>query len=150
VAAVLLASASPALAGGVADNQPIAPGQLFIGVVNGQTGAATVRVVCDVPTGAGMMGHPVAGQTVAVRLVLGTPNVAPGDTGSAAAAIDVGLGSTPAVTPSVRLRVYEAPTQIPTSLVVPCSGAGVAIFNPDPTSPTARAGTVKITYLTPA
>jgi hypothetical protein len=144
---MLLASASPAAAGSASTPEPIAPNESFVGVVNGQRGTATVEVTCDAPTGAGTMGHPVAGQTVEVHQVPGAPSPDPGYTGTAATAIGVGLGASTAVTPLVQLRVYDSPVQVPTSLVVPCRGTGVAVFDPEPGSPTAHAGLVKITFV---
>jgi hypothetical protein len=150
-ATMLLPGAGPALAGGVPDPGAIAPNQFFMGLVNGQSVAARIKVTCDGPLNLPGVGHPVAGQTVevvpAAPLPFPVPTTAVGFTGSAGTVIDVGVGVPNKVVPQLRLRLYHTTAQIPTDAVVPCDGAGVATFVPDPTSPTARTATVKIIFV---
>lgn len=145
-AALLFAGTTPAMAGGIVDPGPIGPNQFFTALVNGVDGASQIAVTC-----VGGTGHPVAGQTVEVRPATLTPTgPAPvsGFTGSAGKAVGVSLGASAGTKPEVLLRFYQTGAQIPTDLVVPCTGTGLASFVPAPTSPTARAATVKVTFVT--
>lgn len=144
VAVILTATtAAPASADVVI---PVGPNQFFSGVVNGQTGQATIRMACFGPIRPGQTGHPFAGQTV--EAVLNPPSSAAvaGFTGTAANAIDVQF-PTPVPTAPVVLRAYGVPEAIPTSLELPCGGSGVVAFVPDPTSPTARTATVNVWFV---
>ena len=147
-AALVLSAASPAAAVTL-DPGPVGAGQFFLGAVNGQTGQAVIAVTCDGVTGPTATGHPVEGQTVAVhqRPLSVPPDPQDGFTGSTGKAITVSLGAPTSVTPANVLRFYEAAGQIPTSLAVPCTGGGIVTFVPSPTSPTARAATVRVTFV---
>jgi hypothetical protein len=145
VTAAALAGASPALAGVVVDPGPIRPEQSFVGLVNGVSDRARIVVNCGGPITPGKTGHPVAGQTVAVQQVIGAPVQKPGEgfTGTAGKEIGVALATS---VPPLRLRFYGTSAQIPTDVPVPCSGESVVVFAPEPTSPTARAATVKVLF----
>ena len=147
-AAILLGAASPAAAGGVVDPAPIAPNQSFNGLVNGVTGVGRILVTCDGPTDVVATGHPVAGQTLSA--VQGDPTgtvPTTGFTGSAATALTVNIGPAISSTPPVTLRFYQATAQVPTNILVPCTGEGVVSFVPTLTSATARTSSVKITFI---
>jgi hypothetical protein len=137
---VLLATAAPAMASAIIDPDPVGPNQFFAALVNGQSATAQIAVGCD-----GSTGHPLPGQTVEVLPVSGVPSPTDGFTGTAAKAVDVGLDS--AATVPLQLRFYHMVVEIPTSTVVPCGGQGTVAFVPDPTSPAARPGTVKVTFV---
>src|SRR3982750_2299771 len=65
---------------------PIGPKQLFTGVVNGSTNSAVIRMACFGPIRPYQMGHPMAGQSVAVTRGLPVASVrAVGFTGEASA-----------------------------------------------------------------
>jgi hypothetical protein len=118
----------------------ILPNQLFNGFVNGQRPTATVVVDCS---GGGPTGHPVAGQHVSVQRSLDIPG---GNTGANGSSIVVTFRSSQPVTPGIVLTHYTA-AQIPTSLTLPCSGSGVAVFRPRPTSETARPDFVTVNFV---
>jgi len=143
-AALVTATATPAAAA-----TAIGPGQYFSGVVNGRLGSATIAMACFGPTYPGQTGHPMAGQTVAVRQQFppGTPTgTYIGYTGSAATGIAVGAGSTSTTSPLV-LSSYDTPVALPTTLTLPCGGTGTVRFVPTPTSSTATVATVAVTFV---
>jgi hypothetical protein len=121
--------------------QRIGPNQQFAGVVNGSAANATVYVVCPGPA-SGQMGHPVAGQGVQV-----VENTGSGFTGSAADRIAANLTPTGTTSATLVFTQYGVPQDIPTTLFLPCSGNGTAVFTPLPTSETARNATVKLTFV---
>jgi hypothetical protein len=152
----LLATASPAIAEPVVDPIPIGPNQAFVGVVNGSRVEGRIAVRCFAPTGAEPnTGNPIAGQTVAVEnvfttesdAVVGPPLPVLGFTGSAGRVVGVNFGTSDLTKPPVVIRAYNVAVPIPTDIVVPCRGSGVVRFDPLPTSPTARPGAVKVTFV---
>lgn len=147
-AAALLVGATPAMAGGTVDPAPVGPNQFFTGLVNGASGLSRIAVMCDGPIDFVPTGHPVAGQTLEVVPADPAGVVAPGFTGSAARAIGVRFAPASLATPPVVLRFYRTIAQIPTDILVPCTGAGAVSFVPTPSTPTARTATVKVTFVT--
>jgi hypothetical protein len=137
------ALAVPALAAGVARPalaENIMQNQYFNGDVNGYTsGTAPIQVDCQT-------GQPLAGQYVEV--VPGSPagSSLTGFTGSAGTAVTVTLdyptGSGPKTVGT--LTAYGTELAIPTTLDLPCTGSGTAVFTPTPTSQTAKPATVPI------
>ena len=104
----------------------IGPDQFFTAEVNGPATTAApsaIKVVCPGPATPGQMGHPIAGQTVEVLLVL-PPAVSPnslGYTGSAAHQIDVFFSpASSGVAAPVTLTAYGVVAKIPTTLLLPC------------------------------
>lgn len=148
-AALVLALAPAASADAVV---AVGPNQFFTAQVNGPASTAApsaIKVICPGPATPGQTGHPVAGQTVEVLLVL-PPVVSPnalGFTGSAAHQIDVFFGpASSGVAAPVTLTAYGVVAKIPTTLLLPCSGTGVVDFVPVPTSATARSYEVPVVY----
>lgn len=138
----------------------IGPKQLFDGQVNGVTSGAVIKVDCPVsfpppPTpvpessAVPLTGHPAAGQTVDVVYVAPSPvsNSNTGFTGEVGDHVIVQFESGPTVGRIVTLSNYGVKVAIPTSLTLPCSGTGKVSFVPAPSSDTARAATVPVTYL---
>ncbi len=132
----------------------VRPGQVFGGLVNASTGSpapVTIAMGCFGPIRPGQTGHPFAGQTVEVF----RPEVVQGHfgfTGSAATAIGAFFGppppsATPVASSYVRLSHYGVAEAIPTSLTLPCGGAGQVTFVPLPMSPTSRTATVAVTFV---
>ena len=141
-AAASAAAMSPAAAAPVQDPIPVTPNTYFIGLVNGHSSNAIVKMAC--PVGAAT-GHPIGGQTVEVRTT--SPVVPFGYTGSAANSIHAVFSPASVVAnPPIVLTSFFAPAPIPTSFVLPCSGTGAVTFIPFPSSPTARSYTVSVTY----
>lgn len=128
------------------DPLPISPNTYFEGLVNGKTADAVVTVVCPGPITPTSVGHPVSGQTAEVRNGL-TPVATSGYTGSAGDEIIAGFTSPAASTQAIVFKAFFAPAAIPTTWSVPCGGSGTMTFVPEPTSPTARSYTVKVTFL---
>lgn len=129
------------------DPAPIGPNQAFFGEVNDQATNATIRMACFGPVHPGQTGHPMEGQTVkALPVANPTPQVV-GFTGSAAHQLNVSFAISSTAASPVVLRSWAVSEKIPTTLLLPCYGTGTVTFNPYPTSPTARAGTVQVTFV---
>ena len=123
-------------------HQPVRRHQMFVGTVNGLATNAVIDVVCPGPSDSG---HAVGGQTLAVarrRASAGTP----GFTGSRAGAITATLANAGVTASLATLRTYGVTAPFPTSLPLPCSGAGVVSFDPAPGSPSAKAYDVTVTF----
>lgn len=131
----------------VQDPLPIGPNQSFIGLVNGVSSDAVIKMVCPIPLAAGETGHPLGGQTVEVETAL-TVSTPDGFTGSAATQIDAIFSAPTAanVNPPIEFSGYFIQEPIPTTDVFPCSGPGVVSFVPLPTSPTARGYAVSVVF----
>ena len=132
----------------------VGPDQSFRALVNGRSGHPTpvpIMVGCAGPVRPGQTGHPVAGQTVEVVLGASTA-VNAGFTGATATSIGVFFGppppSTAAGTGLLTLARYAVARPVPTSMLVPCAGAGQVTFVPLPMSPpTSRAAVVPVVYV---
>jgi hypothetical protein len=142
VSTIIAATAALVLA--VGPPAPVGPNQFFVGVVNDASVDAQVFVTCDA---SGTTGHPRAGQTVAVLPASGTGTAQAGFTGTAGKEIAVGVGAGTGTQAVLRLRLYQVREQIPTSLLVPCTGSGLVSFLPAPASDTSRPATVKVTFV---
>jgi hypothetical protein len=157
-AAVLAACAAaalavPATAFAASTGPAVGPNQFFTGTVLGPitTGSAAKDVIfVDCPAAAST-GHPVPGQSVEVDLAA-TITTPYGFTGSDATSIEADLiwsQANPPITvdePIANLTAYATPEPIPTDIVVPCSGAGVVSFVPQPSSSTAIAYTLHVGF----
>lgn len=146
-AAVGLAAAAPASA---ATTAAIGPNQYFVADVDGQViGPATIQMACFGPVYQGETGHPAAGQYVEVLPPTSTTGSI-GYTGSLANAINVAIvysqDTVSHVVPVGTVTAYGMPVQIPTSLVLPCYGSGTAVFDPTPTSATAKAADLAVNF----
>lgn len=139
---VTLAIASPASADVTI---PILPNQVFQGLVNGAHDNAQIRVICPGPVVSGQTGHPVTGQTVSVAQG-STSSGTGGYTGSAGTSVVAGFSTWSSAT-TFRFTVYNDPQPIPTTISVPCSGTQTMSFVPQPTSSTARADQVVVTFV---
>jgi hypothetical protein len=142
VASTVVAVATPAAAA-----DPIGPNQYFVGLVNGRTAQSSIRVACLGPVRPGALGRPVPGQTVMVRLAPWTGPTPMGFTGSAARAIVALLSPSATNDPSVTMTEYNVAAPIPTHITLPCTGTGQVFFFARPTSPTARATGVEVTFV---
>ena len=73
-----------------------------------------------------------------------------GYTGTLADAISVTIfydeGDLVVVEPVGTITAYNTPLALSTSLTLPCSGTGPAVFQPTPTSPTAQALDVTLDF----
>lgn len=136
----------PAATAAAQDPLPITPNTSFTGLVNGKTADAVITVVCPGPVTPTSVGHPISGQTAEVRSILPPPTPA-GYTGSLGREIVAGFDSASSAQQALAFTSYFAPAKIPTTWLLPCGGTGVMTFVPQPTSPTARSYTVKVTFL---
>jgi hypothetical protein len=127
IAVGTLATASPAQA------VAVGPQQYFVGQVFGATKQSVIDVACAGPA---TTGHPVAGQTVEVALILPPVTTTAGYTGTQAVEIDAALiypsGPVLVKTPIATFTQYFLKLPIPTSITVPCGGSGVMSFSPYP------------------
>lgn len=151
-AAVLLTLLGAAgTAAAVTDPGPIGPNQYFSGIVNGKTANAPILTDCVGPIVAGQTGHPLSGQYVLVTTPPATTTGDVGYTGSAANSVTAVLQGGPMVGPAATvigtLTWYEVKLPIPTTLTVPCGGAGEVDFIPTSTSSTARTAVVSVSFL---
>jgi hypothetical protein len=148
VAAAALAFSGAASASAAS---PIGPKQFFVGYVNGSNSNAIIQTGCFGPIGPGFTGHPLPNQYVYASAVPSSTTTKVGYTGDAARALAVSL-VLPPITPTGPVRVYPIGTltlydtklAIPTTLTLPCSGSGQVVFEPTPTSTTARAAIVNV------
>jgi hypothetical protein len=145
-AASLVAIPTSAFADGIPDPSPIGPHQNFVGLVNEQGGAATIKMACFGPTWPGRTGHPLAGQTVSAQRVLTSGGKLVGDTGNAGRQVEVIVGDSSAEDGPVLLRAYGIAAKIPVTVTLPCDGTGTVWFVPAPASLTARPAAVTVTY----
>ena len=126
----------------------VAPNQDFAGLVNAKTSNAVLHVLCPGPANTG---HPLSGQTVRVVPVVDPITLNDGFTGTAATSIGAWLTwpATMAPPPPAYIATFTnyAAMTIPTSITVPCSGAGQMLFLPAPGSPTVAAFTVGLTFV---
>lgn len=131
---------------------PVGPRQVFVGLVNGKLANAEIRVGCFGPADPGETGHVLPGQSVEVLPAPSSGSTA-GYTGTKAREVKLSivLPVSPGVGPlsGVVLADYGTPVAVPTSWSLPCSGAGVALFLPEPTSKTARSATVGVSFVSP-
>lgn len=124
---------------------PIGPHQAFHGLVNGVSEDAQIKVVCPGPASAGQMGHPLAGQTVAVAPGP-DPTFPGGYTG--AQGVYVGVGYPNAFSASQGLlRYYNAPQPIPTNISLPCAGTFAVSFEPLPGSDGAKPDVIAVEFV---
>jgi hypothetical protein len=156
VLAALTAAAFLVGAGATAAGAPtpsptpgIGPNQTFVGLVNGATSKAVIRMSCFGPTVIGQLGHALPGQTVEV---LPSPSVtAGGFTGQAhQIEADAVFASPLAASAIPRLAVfsfYGVAAPIPTSVLLPCWGSGRVVFTPVAGGPTARPAVVAVTFM---
>lgn len=156
MSAALTGAVAVALLAGTAnaavDPAPIGPNQFFTGLVNGTNVDAVVTTDCVGPVVPGEMGHPVSGQFVSVDPAAASGSAADlGFTGSLGDSVQVFLGGPTASGPSSTglvgtLNDYAVRLAIPTTIEVPCDGAGAAAFVPEPTSPTAKTAILDVTF----
>jgi hypothetical protein len=132
---------------------PIAPKQTFAGLVNGASGSAVIRMGCFGPVRPYQLGHPLAGQSLAVtRLVPTSAALAAlgftGEASSIAAYADFPSPLASPVRPQLALfQYYNLPAQLSTDVLLPCGGSGQIVFEPVDGGTTARAAVVKVSFL---
>ena len=138
-----------------ASSVAIDPHDYFTATVNGstgETGPVTIWMACAGPITPGETGHPLAGQTVAVKLVP-TPSSGTGVlgyTGTSGTSIGAFFGAPPPGARSsssyVAFNVYRTKT-IPVTTVLPCSGGGRVTFVPLPLLPPAQTIAVPVRFV---
>ena len=131
----------------------VGPNQYFGGLVNGNNGTAArapIRMACFGAIKPGQKGHPMGGQTVEVF----RPEVIvvhhAGYTGKNVDHVVASFGPSPSATPvanTVIFNKFGVNKPIPTSLLLPCAGAGTVTFTPAPASRTSHAATVPVSYI---
>jgi hypothetical protein len=130
---------------------PIGPKQTFSGMVNGSGGSAVIRMACFGPIRPWQMGHPMAGQSVAVTRGLPVTSArAAGFTGAASSIAAYARFDSPLASPVVpRLGLftyYDSPETISTELSLPCGGDGQVVFQPVDGGPHARPAIVRVSF----
>jgi hypothetical protein len=138
----------------------VGPGQYFTGVINGTDGNTVIpiaiQMACFGPLTPGETGHPIGGQTLAVhQLFPPTITSTLGKTGNDST-IDVFFDAPPPATlqgvgthaaaKTIRLVHYDRSKLLPTSLTLPCGGAGTVWFVPIPVVPPSQAAAVPVEF----
>jgi len=123
----------------------ILPNQQFVGLVNGATQNATIKMACFGPVRPGEVGHPFGGQWAEVLKAEVIARF--GYTGSLGTSIVADFGGTGATPQRLTFSSYGVQEAIPTSFLLPCYGSGTVVFSPEPTSPTARSFTVTVNFV---
>jgi hypothetical protein len=127
------------------DPVPIHPNQFFSGFINNAPpGAVQIKVNCP---GVAQTGHPIGNQPVEVKPAPGTGTTDVGFTGSKGTKITATLGPTVSTLVIGTFTSYFVTKNIPTNIVVPCSGSGTALFIPSPTSKTAKTAKLPVTFV---
>jgi hypothetical protein len=147
--ALTLAIAPAASAGTlqVHDPVPITPNVYFEGVINNHPpGSAVIAVACAAGS---TTGKPVKHQTIEAESIPPPTSTSPdvGYTGSKGKSVNASLALTPATGAIAHFTSFFAPKFIPTSITVPCSGAGAVDFVPAPTSKTAKTAVLSVTFV---
>jgi hypothetical protein len=124
---------------------PIGPNQAFHGLVNGVHDNAQITMVCPGPVQPGQTGHPASNQTISVTQAPSSGALA-GYTGSLGTSVVASFVASSAAE-GFTFTTYNVPQKLPTTMNLPCSGTGTLTFVPQPTSDTARADTVKVTFV---
>lgn len=143
---LLLAIAVSESAGAHPSVTTFGPHEHFVGLVNGQSTEAIIKMACTSPLSSTEMGHPLSGQTVAVEpssSVAGTS----GFTGSRGRSVVATFGVPTSTSNSSLLTFSGFGSQtLPDTILLPCSGSGKVVFSPQPTSKSAKSYTVTLTY----
>lgn len=116
----------------------IRPAQFFDGLVNDAARESTIRMACPSVIRPGQTGHPLPGQTVSVHQLF-PPSAVPtglGFTGAASTisatlrVVSAAATTAAAPIPLAVFSLYDRPVTIPTTLTLPCGGAGAVVFGP--------------------
>ncbi len=136
----------------------VAPRQFFTGVINGRDGNTTtpitIRMACFGPVRPGETGHPMSGQTLAVHELF-PPTATAGSLGFTGNDHQIGVffDVLPPVTPGGSVTTtpifkrYDVSKPLPTSLTLPCGGAGTVYFTPIPVIPPSRTASVPVEFV---
>jgi len=146
-ATLLFAAPAAAFADAIPSPEPIGPATTFTGLVNGQSSDAVIKVVCLESAPLSGFGRPVAGQTVSALPIANPTTKDFGYTGLFGRQIDVSFGIAATAQPPAVLNFWGVAANLPTTLVVPCSGTGTVTFTPVPNDPTSRSTTVDVTFV---
>lgn len=136
----------------------IGPDEYFAGVINGTDGNTItpipIQMACSGPLTPGETGHPLGGQTLAVRQEFPpAPTSGLGQTGDDST-VDVFFGAVPpgsgpsaqAAPKTVSFTHYDQTKRLPTSLTLPCSGTGTVYFVPVPVTPPSQSEAVPVQF----
>ena len=134
--------------GQVQDPVLIGPNQAFVGLVNNRSSNAQIEMACFGPSWPGELGHPLAGQTLEVKLVGPRTSAVPLAFTGAAREIQ----ATYAISPTLEVLLAEFSSyyvQMPlsTSVTFPCSGTAVIPFAPVEGGPRARPWRTRVTFV---
>ena len=148
VAGVVVTSSLFAGADGASASTPISkilPNQQFVGLVNGSTQNATIRMACFGPVHPGQTGHPFGGQSAEVLKAEVIARF--GYTGSLGTTIVANFPGTGVAPQRLTFSYYGVTETIPNTWFFPCFGSGTVVFSPQPTSPTAKSFTVTVNFV---
>jgi hypothetical protein len=135
---------------------PIRPAEFFDGLVNDAARESTIRMACPSVIRPGQTGHPVPGQSVSVHQLFPPSPIATGlgftgkaSTISATLRVISPAATTTAPAPIALavFSVYDRPVAIPTTLTLPCGGAGAVVFDPVQGGNTADSFTTKVKFV---
>ena len=144
---VLAGALSGTTAGADPATMAVGPHQNFVGLVNGQSQNADVKVLCPGPVRAAQTGRPVTGQTLTVATSSASA-AASGFTGGRADSIVAEFVPVSTIGAAIaETFTYYGSLPIPTSVLLPCNGTAAVLFAPRPTSHPARSTRVAITFV---
>ncbi len=130
-------------AGAQTSGDPIRPGQIFNGFVNGSLKDATIKMACGATPRPGALGHPAAGQTLEVARGL---DLQPSGFTGRTSRISVDMRLRRPVPHTVHLADFStyATVALPTSITIPCAGSGDVVFSPFHGGPSARSVAIHV------
>ena len=148
VGAIALFGSVAVAAAQVQDPVLIGPNQAFAGVVNNSSSNATIEMACFGPSQPGEYGHPLAGQTLEVKLAGPLTSAVPlAFTGTADE-----IEATYEISNTLEILLaefssYYVQAPLSTSLSFPCSGTAVIDFDPVEGGPRARPWKTRVTFV---
>jgi len=148
IGATTLFGSATIAAAQVQDPVLIGPNQSFVGLVNNRSANATIEMACFGPSRPGEYGHPLAGQTLEVKLVGPVTSAVPlAFTGTARE-----IQATYAISNTLEVLLaefssYYVQAPLSTSLTFPCTGTAVIPFTPVEGGPRAHPWNTTVTFV---
>ena len=148
IGATTLFGSATIAAAQVQDPVLIGPNQSFVGLVNNRSANATIEMACFGPSRPGEYGHPLAGQTLEVKLVGSVTSAVPLAFTGAAREIQ----ATYAISNTLEVLLaefssYYVQAPLSTSLTFPCTGTAVIPFTPVEGGPRAHPWNTTVTFV---
>ncbi len=148
IGATTLFGSAAIAAGQVQDPVLIGTNQSFVGLVNNSSSNATIEMACFGPSQPGEYGHPLAGQTLEVKLVGPVTSAVPlAFTGTAREIQATYVISNTLEILLAEFSSYYVQAPLSTSLTFPCTGTAVIPFAPVEGGPRAHPWNTRVTFV---